>query len=286
MDIKKYYSIFFKDFANGIILDNSYNVYNRNRYIDYIEKNEINYIYSQDIDMNMVAFFPKIKFLSVPQDAENLYKLYQLENLIGLEIFASEIDKIELNNFKYLEMLLVRGKPKNLINIQHCKNLRVLSCQQWNLTDLYELSNIKTLISLEMFFCNNLKTLKGIECLTNLEEICLNYCLKLREIGSLEAISKNIKTLKIFDCNNIENLSVFNSLQNLQRLIFLSTGTKGNKIDSIGFVEKMHNLQEFVTNYKIIDKNLKPLVNVKEVEILKFYKDYNMTENDFERIVN
>lgn len=287
MEIKKHYSVFFKDKANGIILDNAYDIYTRNRYFDYVQKNQIDYIYSQDIDMNLISFFPKIKFLTVPQEAQNLQQLYQLKELKGLEIFSSELEKIDLTKFENLEMLSVRGAFNNLENIESCKNLTALSCEQCGFTDLLVLRNIKRLERLELFFCKKLQSLKGIETQFNLKELCLNYCLSLRDVSSLKELQKNIKTLKIFDCSKIENLSVLNYLYNLQNLTLLTTETRLiGEIPSVNFVERQGELKEFVTNYKILDNDLRPLLKVDKVDLLKFYKGYNLTEKDFKKRIN
>jgi len=40
-----------------------------------------------------------------------------------------------------------------------------------------------------------------------------------------------------------------------------------------------------MTDYKIEDGNLEPLLNVENVDILKFYKNYNLKENSFAKSI-
>ena len=75
MNIKKDRLLFFNN-AEGIILDDAYDILKRKEYVKYVEENDIKYIRSQDVDMVNMTYFPDIEYLTVPDDAENLATLY------------------------------------------------------------------------------------------------------------------------------------------------------------------------------------------------------------------
>lgn len=284
MNIKTHFSIFFQDLAQGIVLDNAYDLYLRNRYIDYVDKFNINYISSQDIDMNMLKFFPNIEFLTVPPDAENLHALYNLKKLKGIEIFARCFDDLDLTKFENLEYLLVQEQPQNIHQLEHCKKLKHLKCSQWDSTDVSDLKSICTLKSLELEFCGKLQSLNGIGNLTILEKVSIIYCSKLRQIEELKGVKDSLKRLILEDCNKIEDLSTIALLCNLEFLLLSSFQTRGvNKLPSLKFIREMPHLKEFLTDYKIEDGDLTPLLKVDKVDVLKFYRHYNLKENAFSK---
>lgn len=282
MEVRSHSSFFFQNKAEGIILDNAYDLYLRNRYLDYVKNNKINYIYSQDVDMNMITFFPDIEFLTVPSEVENLEALYNLKKLKGLEIPGRCLDELDLVKFDNLQYLLVRSKPKKLNNIANCKKLKALNCQQWDIVDVSILKELSWLKSLSLDFCGRLQSLNGLESLINLEEVSIECCLKLRNIDELKTIRENLKTLCITDCNKIENFEVLSVLYNLQILRLTGFQTQVvNKLPSLKFINDMPRLIEFMTDYKIQDGDLTPLLKINEVDILKFYKHYNLREDSF-----
>lgn len=282
MNIKNHISDFFQNLAQGIILDNAYDLYLRNRYIDYVDKFNINYISSQDIDMNMLKFFPNIEFLTVPPDAENLHALYNLKKLKGIEIFARCFDDLDLTKFENLEYLLVQEQPQNIHQLEHCKKLKHLKCSQWDSTDVSDLKSICTLRSLELEFCGKLQSLNGIQNLIGLEKVTICYCLKLRQIEGLKKIKDSLKHFILEDCNKVEDLFTIESLCSLEFLILSNFETRVvNKLPSVGFINEMPFLKTFMTDYKIEDGDLTPLLKVKNVDILKFYRHYNLNADSF-----
>ena len=82
--IKKVTSLYYNGKDNGIILDDAYDLYKRNQYIKYIKEKSINYLYCQDLDMNLLASFPDMEFITIPEDAENIEGVYNLKLLTGL----------------------------------------------------------------------------------------------------------------------------------------------------------------------------------------------------------
>ena len=115
----------------------------------------------------------------------------------------------------------------------------------------------------------------------------LDYCLKLENISDIQSAANSLKYLRITDCNKIRELpSELIKLSELETLYVSTSQTKCvNRFTSVEFIKKLTSLKNFMTDYKIEDGNLEPLLNVENVDILKFYKNYNLKENSFAKSI-
>lgn len=277
MEIKETHSLRFGSEIKGIILDNAYDTYCKNRYIDYMQKDEITYLLCQDVDMSLLKDFKKTEYLTVPEEAENLGALCDLDKIKGLELTAACLAQIDLNWFPLLEILVVHGQPVKKIT---CDKIRKIYCCQWAMKELTDFISAKNLKSLHLEYCTKLESLNGLKCLQNLETLEIDYCLNLKNLIALEEIAESLKELSITDCNKINEYHAFSKLKKLEILYLTRFQTnKTGTIDSIKFIDLLPNLQRFMTDYRIEDKDLTPLLKLKEATILRFYKDYNVQEN-------
>lgn len=281
--IKNVKSLYYDGKDNGVILDGAYDLYNRNQYTKYVKENSVNYLYCQDVDMSLLAFFPDIEFITIPEDAENIEGVYALKSLRGLEITANKLELLELSRFSDLEYLVIRDYLKERDLLLNCKRLKHLCLVRSGVTNLKTILSNCDLESLRLEFCYNLKSLNGVQCLQNLSKIELDYCLKLENISDIQSAANSLKYLRITDCNKIRELpSELIKLSELETLYVSTSQTRCvNKFTSIEFIKKLTKLKNFMTDYKIEDGNLEPLLNVENVDVLKFYKNYNMKENSF-----
>lgn len=281
--IKNVTSFYYDGKDNGIILDDAYDLYKRSQYIKYMKEHSINYLRCQDVDMNLLTFFPEIEFITVPEDAEHLENIYKLRKLKGLEIAANKLKLLDLSGFSNLEYLIVHDYSNGCNLSLNCNKLKHLFIIHSNITDLNSISINCNLESLHLEFCYNLKTLDGIRLFGQLKRVILDYCLKLKNISDLKFFANSLKCLRITDCNKINELS--DTLSELLAIesIHLSTSQTNcvNKLPSVCFVDKLVRLKSFLTDYQIEDGNLKPLLKIKEVDILKFYKSYNLQKASF-----
>ena len=133
MNIEKIIPLRFGKNVEGIILDNAYDEYNRNRFIDFVKKNHTSYIYCRDVDLRLLSSFSQIEYLTLPEEAEHLENLRCLSELKGIEITAQCLSKIDLSWFPQLDCLVVHGQPVQEII---CDNLNHLYCSQWSMKDL------------------------------------------------------------------------------------------------------------------------------------------------------
>lgn len=281
--IKNVTSFYYDGKDNGIILDDAYDLYKRSQYIKYVKEHSINYLRCQDVDMNLLTFFPEIEFITVPEDAEHLENIYKLRKLKGLEIAANKLKLLDLSGFSNLEYLIVHNYSNGCNLSLNCNKLKHLFIIHSNITDLNSISINCNLESLHLEFCYNLKTLDGIRLFGQLKRVILDYCLKLKNISDLKFFANSLKCLRITDCNKINELS--DTLSELLAIesIHLSTSQTNcvNKLPSVCFVDKLVRLKSFLTDYQIEDGDLKPLLKIKEVDILKFYKSYNLQKASF-----
>lgn len=285
--IKNVKSLYYDGKDNGIILDGVYDLYNRNQYIKYVKENSVNYLFCQDVDMSLLAFFPDIEFITIPEDAENIEGVYALKSLRGLEITAKKLELLDLSRFSDLEYLVIRDYLKEEDLLLNCKRLKHLCLVHSGVTNLKTILSNCDLESLRLEFCYNLKTLNGVQCLQNLRKAELDYCLKLENISDIQSAANSLKYLRITDCNKIRELpSELIKLSELETLYVSTSQTKCvNKFTSVEFIKKLTSLKNFMTDYKIEDGNLEPLLNVENVDILKFYKNYNLKENSFAKSI-
>ena len=132
-----------------------------------------------------------------------------------------------------------------------------------------------------MDFCSKLETLRGVEEFSNLDEVCLDYCSHLSDINSLENLSDNLKKLMITDCNRVKDFRVFERLKRLETLYLTRFQTSGiGKLASVKFMDSLPALQSFMTSYRVEDNDLKPLLRLKEVTLLKYFRGYNVSESE------
>ena len=171
---------------NGITLDNAYDLYMREKYISFIRENDIRYIRCQDNDMSLLSYFSDIEFLTVPEDAENIWYIENLKKLRGLEISAKFFDALDLSKLPFLENIVIFETPKRMKKLEKIPNLKQLWCVQWDIKDLMCFKLIDNNIEkLHLEFCGRLLSLIGVEYFRLLQEIEIDYCLRIKDIYQL-----------------------------------------------------------------------------------------------------
>lgn len=109
----------------------------------------------------------------------------------------------------------------------------------------------------------------------------VNYLKKLKTINKLACL-KSLEMLKISDCNGVEELEeTFSQLKTLKELSILTLTLETvapQYLKSLSFIKEMKALQSFKSNYVIVDKDLTPLLRLKNAEIFEdksYYKIKN-----------
>lgn len=271
----------FFDSVNGIIIDNMYDDYLKNQQLKVIANNKINYILSQDNDLSYLNHdvFKSVDFLTISKEAENIECIYNLSNLQGIKLYSSVLKKIEIEKLESLNMIyIIYDESFDLTKIP--KNINKVGLRFYKGSTLNELVELKSLVSIRIDNSSSVVNLNGIQELKLLECLTLDYCKKLYDISALKNCNSLI-SIKISDCPRIEDVfGVLEKLDKVENLELTYSETANKKISSIVGLKNMIKLRSFTTNYQIIDGNLYPLIRLKSVNILKWYKNYNIKDRD------
>lgn len=236
-------------------------------------------------DFKFLPIFPDLKMICILcgeffKDGEtNLYRHKQLEALCFEPSYFSDKNDtegiIDLNEFPNIRALFTW--EYNVTNLPYAKTLQTLGIDTMN-TDLTYLSQLKNLDSLAVGG-KRLRSLTGIEDM-NLQCVSVGSAKKLVDISSLEASKDILRFLSIEYCSNIKEFSVLRELKKLESLAIC--GYKGT-LDDLGFIDELSDLKFFVTDYNVLDGNIKPLLRLPYASILQDRRHYNLKDDDLRR---
>lgn len=239
-------------------------------------------------DFKFLPIFHNLKMLCIlcgdffKEGEINLYRHKQLEALAFESSYLSAKKDtegiIDLNEFPSIKALFTW--EYNVTNLPYAKTLQTLGIDTMN-KDLTYLSRLKNLDSLAVGG-KRLQSLTGIEDM-NLQCVRVGTAKKLVDISSLEASKDTLKFLKIDYCPNVKDFSVIRKLKKLESLSIC--GHKGT-LDSLDFVDELPNLRFFVTDYNVLDGNIKPLLRLPYASILQDRRHYNLKDDDLKREPN
>lgn len=236
-------------------------------------------------DFKFLPIFPDLKMLCIlcgeffKEGEINLYRHKQLEALcFEISYFSDKNDTvgiIDLNEFPNIRSLFTW--EYNVTNLPYAKTLQTLGIDTMN-TDLTYLSRLINLDSLAVGG-KRLRSLTGIEDM-NLQCVSVDSSKKLVDINSLEASKDTLRFLRIEYCPNIKDFSVLRKLKKLESLAIC--GYKGT-LDDLGFIDELPELKSFVTDYNVLDGNIKPLLRLPYASILQDRRHYNLKDDDLKR---
>ena len=238
-------------------------------------------------DFQYLPMFPKLKMLAVlcgEFDQEGLNRLYRHKGLEALCFEPAYISDqndtegiIDLNEFPNLRLLRTSSEY-NVVNLPYAKSLQTLGMDTGE-TDLLFLSRLRSLDSLGIGG-KRLCALSGIEQM-HLQCVCLDSSIKLADISSLEASKDTLRSLRIEYCPNIRDFSVLGKLKKLESLSIC--GYRGT-LDDLGFIDELPDLKFFVTDYNVLDGNIKPLLRLPYASILQDRRHYNLKDDALRRV--
>lgn len=192
---------FYKKY-NGILLF----YVNRLEFLDFLENKNIGiiHIYSRKITkINNITNMKNLKIISLL--CENLVEIEGLDNLVNLQCFVINSNKIKINfldKLHNIKELSIKCKYiKNLENLEKLTNIKKLTLLCYRLNDIKNLTRLTNLRYLTLYFRNKLK-IENFDNLINLKKFTLpsRYCPEniTKDFVGIE----NIKNLKIyyFDC--------------------------------------------------------------------------------------
>lgn len=179
-----------------------------------------------------------------------------------------------MDNFKkYTGLRLltsyIGNNPSRIAELEHLQYLYISKHKRFKFQYLYNLKNLRTLI-LDSFSFDNLL---GIEYISNLTDLQLVDCHKLKDITSL-SLSSSIKALHFTICNKVTDYS---PLSNMKQLEIFRTDTK--EIQSLYFLQSLEQLKELVlASQKIINNDILPIMNLTKLE--KLYFNHKLFKKD------
>ncbi|WP_062055786.1 hypothetical protein [Aquimarina longa] len=171
---------------------------------------------------------------------EFLYSLESLENLI-LRFYSDVPTVVDFSKIAPLKFLGFGYQKKYLKNICYQKSLQKLSVSDYTEKDMTALS---CLTSIKEFrtIAGKMKSLEGIQHLTNLEKLEISAHRSLTDISQIAAL-QNLKYLEINTCWKMADFSPIGKLKNLKQLEIIDC----KNLESIKFVSDMPNLKSLNT---------------------------------------
>ena len=265
--------------VNGIEVDNVYDNTIFHRAINEINEKKIEYYRSNDYDLSVLKQCPTIKYISISGEA-TLNDLIGLENICGISIGLpiGDNESFDFCRLPHVNMLAIHadGKNRTWMKMDWLKKL----CIHEYLNSDLKVFSMRGLEQLSLCM-SRIKTLDGIENFPSLRYFEADYCKKLKTINKLACL-KSLEMLKISDCNGVEELEeTFSQLKTLKELSILTLTLETvapQYLKSLSFIKEMKALQSFKSNYVIVDKDLTPLLRLKNAEIFEdksYYKIKN-----------
>lgn len=175
----------------------------------------------------IVQMFPRTKSLELSSNI--------LENLEGIHLESIQA----LENLTTLKLHCPKFESLNsLAGLAHLMHLDVSGCQL--VRSLEGIQNLTQLKTLKLNACASLESLDGIEHLTQLMHLELDGGERLKNLNGIQSL-KLLKTLNLKGCAGLQNLAL---LSNLNQLNYLDISQCEN-LESLEGIEGLINLTYF-----------------------------------------
>ena len=209
----------------------------------------------KDFDYSPLYEMPELKFLLCKTQYGGCFEPYsttidysQLNGLVDINIDGKGHLKYE--KLQGIETINISGdNHENLEWLQMCHNLKKIS-----------------------FVKPKLKTFKGINHLSRLQQISIDNGRSLSDISALEYTSETLRSLSIVNCPKIEDFTFLESLCNLEHLELFGN----NYLPNLKFLGSMKKLKTFCFSMNVLDCDLSPCMQVPYVNVSKWRKSYNI----------
>ncbi len=278
MEIKEYIDEFFNN-SKRIKIYNSYEPYNLLLMRRYCEKNNIECVEASDTDLDIyLKYFTNVKYLHLSSEANHLEEVNNLKNLKGISLCNNQLKEIDddiLENIEYLELFYYDKKQVDFSKFKSLKHLRLLRYP----FDYLEIKN--DLYTFEIDYAPKLNILNGVNA-NNLRNLKLE---NIRNLQMIELECPKLSSFYIYDSKKVINLESFlEQCKLLESIVIISYTDTNANLKSLQFITELNLLEEFRTNFRILDGDLKPLLKLKEVAICRFYRNYNLKDKDLPHI--
>ncbi len=238
--------------------------------------------------LDFLARTPSIKQIYIQQQKDIMFlepdffdinDFSPIEELLNLECINISNNETYVNiDFSKLHFLRTVNAQflENNKSLYSCINLEQLYSRYYE-ENLLPIKKLTKLISLELY-AENLRSLRGLEFLSNLKTLKLDLTSKFK---SFEIVSSNtLETLSLYDGKSIKSLKSLSNLKNIKRINF----TNFKKLESVKDLNKCSNIEHITfVDCKIPNdinelgslKKLKTLTinDCKNIESLSFVKE-------------
>lgn len=256
-------------------------------YCDYINKHTIDSAEIIMPNLDILKKCPSLKYLKIapsfdaPPDFD-FSPLYEADKILSLnccnqfgnkEQYLCEIDYSKIKGLIDLFVSVNKG-TLNYSKISTLKSLKIggFIGKQNGIQNMFCSKDIDTIRLIEC----NIFSLKGIEALSKLQCLYLDYNRTLQDISDLKYVKNSLKLLRIDNCAKIKDFSVLSELENLELLEL----TGSNSLPDLSFLSSMKNLKTFIFNMNILDGNLSNCLGLSYVYSEKNRKHYNLKDSE------
>lgn len=261
--------------SSGIIVDNSYDQHSLNVMVDFCAKNGINYLKSQDNELDYLRYFKDIHYLSLPQESRNFIYLNQMEEIVGLELYSNTIGSINNEVLKKIEYLCIIYDEKTKIDFSLFESVKGLRIIDFPFETIHLQKEIEFL---ELKGCKKISKLDDI----NTDKLVELKLTNLRNLQELDINPSSIEKLIIEDCKKISKIERFigKCLNLVEVDVITQTSDRNVVFENILFLNNLSRVKYFGTNYRILDGNLTPFLKLEDANISEFYPNYNLPDKE------
>lgn len=198
----------------------------------------------RDSEIDFLAEIPGIEQISI--NSGKVRDVSALTELKSLRLIILHINLLRPPDLSQLPNLEAFGGEwsKRFDSIFQSTALKILYLSRYTGADL---SLLEQLTELERFSLSSRKieSLSGIENFTALRIFHLYMCTKLKSLDGIEALSQSLEDLEIESCKRLHDLSPIRPLTRLKRLVL----NRFDEVDSFAPLEALRDLETFRMDY-------------------------------------
>lgn len=223
--------------------------------------------------LNLIHSFPNIKRLILcpgmlrPDDLKYLEGLEIEELKLEYESDCVDAYSIDLSMFPKLKYVFARSQF-DFCNTKGCPQLITLKVARWESDDLQSL--VGSQICALYIGSGKLKSLSGMESLSNLRSFSVSYQRQLSSFSALKYAAL-LESLEIENCCRL-NFSDLPILPNLEFLALLG----GKEVASLSFLGNFPKLKYCYLDFPIRDGDLTPLSGIKHGAVLRDRRNFSL----------
>ncbi len=151
------------------------------------------------LDLEKLLLYPDLQGLSITTnfnliEVRNTDVLYQLKKLETLSISSESMNKfcIDISKISVLKELVIDSYNPSLSNIGEARQLKTIVLYNYKSSNLREFEKLTELHDLRLYY-SHIKSLDGIENLTNLEYLDIAWAKNLQDISALDRLEQTHK---------------------------------------------------------------------------------------------